>query len=232
MSDRKPSSVESLRELRRRGVDVGTILDVGANTSSPPLLTVFPDRRHILFEPVAEHEAGLRHNYRAVDHEIVFAAVSDMDGDTALTVQSTSAEITVTSSRMVSDEMDATRQDLRTTPMISLDSFLSARPQKPPYLLKVDVDGAEARVLAGGRSALQDTSVIMLEMTVHSFFELTQLISQCEFALFDLVDFCYYDGRLASFDAIFIRSELDNSDNVSLFKGKKFDLSLWRVFKG
>jgi hypothetical protein len=79
-----PIKRQSLSILQQYGVPVRTVLDVGVLHGTPELIEVFPDIRHILFEPVAEFANHIAKAYAGTPHTLVSAAVSDRSGETAL----------------------------------------------------------------------------------------------------------------------------------------------------
>src|SRR5271156_4015849 len=81
---RFPSKTNALRFLREVGVPIGTILDVGAHAETVELRLVFPDKRHILFEPAVEFHAALQKNYAEMDYQVIPMALSDQDGQGSL----------------------------------------------------------------------------------------------------------------------------------------------------
>ena len=52
----------------------------------------------------------------------------------------------------------------RQVPIITVDQACSDRNLKGPYLIKVDVQGAELQVLAGASRTLQQTEAVILEV--------------------------------------------------------------------
>ncbi len=83
-------------------------------------------------------------------------------------------------------------------------------------ILKLDIQGAEARVLRGSVSGLQKTKAIIMEVTFLSHYEedstfpqLHELMRQKEFGLYRLSD-AYHrgEGRAIYADAVYIREEI------------------------
>lgn len=76
---------------------------------------------------------------------------------------------------------------------VSLDSFAKRHPIERIDLLKIDVQGAECRVLAGGNATLQKTKVLVLEINFFdyyeqqtSFMDVEQIVSSQGFRLFSI----------------------------------------------
>ncbi len=98
---------------------------------------------------------------------------------------------------------------------------------KSPYLLKIDIDGFELRVLAGAKLILQNCSVVIIEMHVGTDFnERFDVLRSAGFELVDIVDLAYYRGRLAQVDGIFVRNDL----KPLLRSDQPFDFSYWQTF--
>ena len=56
-----------------------------------------------------------------------------------------------------------------TVPVMTLDALVSELDLKPPFLIKMDVQGAEAKVLRGARRVLTETLAIISEADIADF---------------------------------------------------------------
>jgi len=204
---RGPLKSQALAVLKSRGVPVETILDIGVNTVTPELVAAFPDRHHVLFEPVEEYAEGIERNYARVPHEWVKAAVSDQSGTVTLKTASKLQGQGISHAGMVaSPAADST--DTRTVPMLRLDDFMSQRRLPGPYLLKIDIDGHEMKVLRGAVETLKACSVVIVECPHYSLPERLAHLMKAGFRLFDLAEPCYYDKVFWQCDAVFLREDL------------------------
>jgi FkbM family methyltransferase len=204
---RGPLKNQALAVLKSRGVPVQTILDVGVNTVTPELVAAFPDRHHVLFEPVEEYFEGIERHYARVPHELVKAAVSDSTGTVTLKTASKLQGQGISHAGMVPGPATDTA-DTRTVPMVRLDDFLRERQLPGPYLLKIDIDGHEMKVLRGAVETLKACSVVIVECPHHSLPERLSHLMKAGFRLFDLVEPCYYDKVFWQCDAVFLREDL------------------------
>jgi FkbM family methyltransferase len=94
-------------------------------------------------------------------------------------------------------------------PLRSLDSIVEETALPGPYLLKLDVQGAEASILAGGRNVLASTDAVMIEIQVEDFAAIHQALAQNDFVLFDLCHLIFSSaGTLAWFYAIYVKSRI------------------------
>ena len=135
---------------RRRG---GEVLDVGANTGFYSLLAVAAAGARVhAFEPYPPVGELLRANVdlnRAADRmTIVDEAVSDRDGDTRLFIPvddhgdiETSCSLKPDFKELIHDAVDV--------PVTTLDRYVGSARVGEVGVLKIDVEGLEARVLRG-----------------------------------------------------------------------------------
>jgi hypothetical protein len=130
---------------------------------------------------------------------------------------------------MVSDPVDSI--DKRVVPMVTLDGYLLRHPQKPPYLVKLDVDGFELQIMQGAVETLKNTSVVIVETTKSDLTERISFLEARGFEIFDLVEPCYYDHSFWQCDAVLLKKPLHLqyfdklSDNFSPAKYEEFRLS-------
>jgi FkbM family methyltransferase len=223
---RGPLKRQTLSVLRQRQVPVATVIDVGVLSGTPELMETYPDRPHLLFEPVAEFAAAIERNYRDIPHRLVQAAVSDSSGEVQLRTVGMIGGAAISHSFMTESAEEATR----TVPRVSLDDYLRANAADPPYFLKVDIDGDELKVLAGAAETLKRTSIVMIEVTVHTMVPRLQRLMDAGFQLFDLTEPAYYDDSLWQCDAVFVRRDLHERHFEALTE--QLDFAKYTVFGG
>ncbi len=193
---------ESLSLLRRSGVPMTDVLDVGVQTGTPVLMEVFPDLTHHLFEPVDDYFPQIRQNYAKLAHRLVHAAVSDAEGEVLLHSARKMNDGKISHSWITEKPTDSTRS----VAAITLDGYLERERFAGPFLLKIDVDGAvvPAAILRGAGRTLQMCSAVVIEMTVDRFFERAALLDAAGFDIWDIAALCYYGDCLWQFDAVFV----------------------------
>lgn len=203
---------EALRLLRASQVPITHIIDVGIQHSTPPLMEVFPDLYHYLFEPVEEYYPHIRRNYEKIGHQLVEAAVTDTNGELLLQTQKK------TRGDEISHSFLTTRAsaDTRSVQALRLDTYFAAHSPDNRYLLKVDVEGPDvpSAILRGAQGILDKVSVVMIEMTVDRFMDRAIILHEAGFDVWDLCDLCYYGDCLWQFDAFFVRRDLKQNLGV------------------
>jgi FkbM family methyltransferase len=207
MIKRSPDKIQTLSLLRDRGVPVGTILDVGVCHGTPELMDIWPDTKHVLFEPVQEFEKTISAAYRNINHELHLVAVGDSPGSVGLRVASVLPGMEISHSSMTNN-MESSDDNIRIISKVSLDSFLSNKSYESPYLLKIDIDGQELKVISGASQTLKNCSVVIVECQSLQLVQRISAIQAAGFVLFDLCEPCYYDKMFWQCDAVFIKSEI------------------------
>ena len=211
LSNNRPTILRSLNWLKRSGIDVRTVLDVGASDGSWSkgcMRAGLSDANYVLFEPNPAHREKLFQF--SSSHKLAstcFAAVSDQIG-------TASFQFTVDDplAGALSDSDEAGTPVQCTT----IDTEVSVRKCPGPYLLKLDTHGFEREILQGSQEVLRDTSVIVIEAYAFRlreksllFWELCELLQTSGFRCIDIVDPLWrrYDGAFWQADLVFIRSD-------------------------
>ncbi|MEN0653302.1 MULTISPECIES: FkbM family methyltransferase [Hyphobacterium] len=226
---RRAVKAEALARLAALKVPVRTVIDVGVQTCTPELLRAYPGRPHLLIEPIAEFHSEIARNYKNTPHEIVSAALSRENGRAPMRLRSASPGGPITYAQL--DESAAPSESHRTVDVLTLDSVCAARTLAKPYLLKIDVDGAEERVLDGARETLPHCSVVVLEVTFRDIPWRLNRLTRAGFTLFDIVDLAYYDGRWVQADLVFLNSRIEKEMGLEPYAGG-LDMSKWEIARG
>lgn len=161
-----------LRGIVQQAANVGfqpaTVIDVGAAYGTPQLYETFPQAHHLLVEPLIEYQSALektKQQYAKMD--MIFAAASSHADGITIHVHPD----LVGSSVYQEDETSNVNGISRDVATVRLDSLCKQRNLPPPYLIKVDVQGAELDVINGAESILADTEFIVLEIALFEFYK-------------------------------------------------------------
>lgn len=215
------SQDSSLRAARDRGLPVACVIDVGVQKKTDFLIKTCADAPHLLFEPVRAFFPEIRRNYQGIDYELFELALSDEDGIGLLETGShNGGEI---SHAWISRKGEAVR-------LARLDTVIKQVGRVGPFLLKIDVDGADApaKIIDGASGVMKDVSCVVCEMVRDRFLDLAGRIARHGFELWDIVDCAYYDDIFYQCDAIFIRRDLIASNNrLKPFSMNSFDPRKW-----
>lgn len=172
-------SITSLRlveSLKRQGISPSTVIDVGANVGQFAVAAgkLLRPAAIYSFEPLPEAFKRLRGNLsklrNAVAHQL---ALGDMTGTVNFTVNSYSHSSSVLP---LADAHRVAFPEARETSVVhvamtTLDAFFGHTSLAEPVLLKLDVQGFEARVLAGGEEFLTRTRWVVAETSFRPMYQ-------------------------------------------------------------
>jgi FkbM family methyltransferase len=157
----------ALFRLLRPGM---TVYDIGANVGFTALLAakqVAPSGRVICFEPLAGnaeqivHNAGLN-NFRFI--QVRRVAVGQADGEAEFVLSKSP-----TWGRLAGAGATPLQAGVTRVPVRSLDSLARDEHLPLPDLIKMDVEGAEAEVIAGGRAFLTKARPVLVIELHHTY---------------------------------------------------------------
>lgn len=205
------SSEGSLARARQLGLAPATVIDVGAAFGDWSRMCAehFPTSRYVLVEPLKEYEPFLERTIAALpDGSVVRAAAAEKTGTIALNVH---ADLLGTS--RFSEGIAEVDGQVRTVRSTTLDELVWELPAQPPFLVKIDVQGSELLVLDGAAQVLQETALLVLEVSFLPFFvggatfeQVVGRVRQAGFVVYDVTNPLYrpLDGALAQADVVFV----------------------------
>jgi FkbM family methyltransferase len=202
-----------LQQLRALGFAPATVFDIGAayGDFARQCHGVFPDSRFVLVEPLAEYGPALETALQSLPGALlVRAAAAAAAGEITLNVHGD----LVGSSLYLEQEDSSVNGVPRSVPAVTLDGLRQERGLVPPYLIKIDVQGAELDVLAGAADTLRETDLVILEVSFFEFFrggpQFHEVVAHMQargFVAYDFFGFQYrpLDGALSQADVAFVR---------------------------
>lgn len=217
------SFLRSLRTLAAHGVGFSTVIDVGCADGNYFLTLAaagLADNAvplNIDVNPI--YEDSLRAVRDVVGGHYRICAVANHDGEVELT---TAAHPYWSSLRPKGDpywqRVNNLAQDAAIVPATTLDRLREEINLTPPFLLKVDVPGAETAVLNGASRTLKDTNVVICETDMDDFETVNAALAAHDFVLYDLTRLNYLaDGRLGWFYPVYVRRELAAAQPVAFW---------------
>lgn len=170
------SSYSVVSRLRRQEVVPRTVIDVGANTGQFAVTSakLWPGVRIHSFEPVPECVGELRKNLSGLANVTVHhSAVGDEEGVLELHVNSHrhSSSLLPLAEAHRRFFPEAQEQETIGVEVSTLDGMFGGRELESPVLLKLDVQGYEARVLRGAKETLKLLDYVMLEASFKPLYE-------------------------------------------------------------
>jgi FkbM family methyltransferase len=200
----------ALRQMSKLGFQPRTVIDVGVAFDTRELYEEFPEAALLLIEPLAEFEPFLKRICSRYKAQYVLAAAGESSGTVSLNVHADQLDCSSLFREAEGTQVDGAPREV---PMVTIDDACKARALNGPYLLKVDVQGAELRVLSGAVRTLQQCEAVILEVTLFGTMiggpQLADIVIYMQergFVVYDLWGMLYrpLDGALAQVDMAFV----------------------------
>jgi FkbM family methyltransferase len=194
-----------LQQLARMGFKPRTVIDIGAAEQTTELYEQFKDADILLIEPLREFEPFLQEICKSYRAQYVLAAAGATAGTATFNVHRDKFGSSLLK------EVEGSREDgtPREVPSVVIDELVVKMNLTGPYLIKLDVQGAELQVLAGAKQVLKEAEAILMELSLINTMiggaELVEVVAWMK----RICGFLYrpLDNALCQVDAVFVREE-------------------------
>jgi FkbM family methyltransferase len=205
----------SLKLLAAKGLRYGTVMDLGCADGHFFLhhysLGFFTGAVPVNVDANSIYEPSLKAITKALGGSYVIAAMTDHVGEVELTLGSHPYWSSLL------DERDPYWQRMNQlhggkikVSALTVDALSKRLGLPPPFLLKLDIQGAEFQVLNGARETLKETDVVICEVDLADFNRLDHLMNEVGFSLFDMTELRRIaDGSLSWFYPVYLNRRRD-----------------------
>ena len=206
----------SLAVLFAKGLRYSTMIDVGCADGTFFLLHqyfgIFSGATPVHVDANPIYEESLRAIKDCAGGHYVIGAASDADGEAEMTL---GAHPYWSSLRGKDDQywkqIHNLSQGTSRVRTFTIDGLAEQLSLKPPFLLKLDVQGAEAQVLRGARRVLEQTDVVICEANMNDFQSLHSSLVEAGLDLFDITQLQRIDDHtLGWFYPVYLTRRLDS----------------------
>lgn len=205
-----PATIE---RLFNKGVRYSTVIDIGCADGHFYLNSMgsFPGAVPLNIDANRLYEESLKAIKDVVGGHYCISAITDYVGEIEITE---SVHPYWSSIRPEGDLYWTRVNDLVKTkvkvPATTLDALAKELALKPPFLLKLDVQGAEKAALAGARGVLENTNVVICEADIDDFQDTNEILVKSGFGLYDITGLSrVQEGTLGWFYPVYINRALD-----------------------
>jgi FkbM family methyltransferase len=204
---------ESYALIRGLGFTPKTIIDVGVASGTPELYENFPDAYFVLIEPLKEFESDLNSICKLYNASYVLAAAGSSSGQATFNVHKNHLDGSSLHKEIMGTEADGYEV---TVPVVKIDDVINEKGLAGPYLIKVDVQGAELSALEGAQKALIEAEVVVLEVSMFEFmvgapqfYEVVLYMKERGFVAYDIIHGWNrpLDNALGQIDVVFVKDK-------------------------
>jgi FkbM family methyltransferase len=204
----------TLSLLFNRGIRYSTVIDVGCADGYFFLALwktgIIPGAVPLNIDPNPLYEDSLKAIKAIAGGDYRISAITDHEGEIEFT---TSVHPYWSSMRPEHDLYWERVNNLSSTKTVVSATTLDivCKKSKPPFLLKLDVQGAEQQVLRGATDMLRDTYVVIPEVDIADFREIDDILREHNFVLYDVTMLSRAaDGALVWFYPVYTNLALEN----------------------
>ena len=221
------SFVATIERLLGKGVRYSTVIDVGCADGQFYLanMRIFPGAVPLNIDANRLYEGSLKAIKDVIGGNYRICAITDHVGEIEITesVHPYWSSIRPEGDRYWSRVNDLIKTKVK-VPATTLDALARELALAPPFLLKLDVQGAEEAALMGAREVLKNTSVVICEADVDDFQSLNKILLDAGFGLYDLSNIArIQDGTLGWFYPVYINRALDVVRPTAFWDSKQND---------
>lgn len=200
-----------LRNLQILGFEPALVLDVGAYEGhwTKSVKGIFPGAEYLLFEALADKRSVIQQTLAQHQGWHLYSEVlSHADG---MVVRFSEME----TGSSYYDELTPYPRQIVTRTARTLDSLLNDRPLEGDIYVKMDTQGSELDILAGGKRLLAAATLVSIETSnipynrgAPTTEDVIAFMSAHGFKIFDILEFHRrgYDGLLFQMDILFINA--------------------------
>jgi FkbM family methyltransferase len=221
------SFTATIERLAKNGVRYSTVIDVGCADGHFFLhhMRWFPGAVPLNVDANSLYEGSLKAIKEVVGGSYRINAVTDFVGEIEITE---SVHPYWSSVRPEGDPYWSRVNNLIKTkvkvPATTLDALSRKLALEPPFLIKLDVQGAEKAALIGAREVLENTNVVICEADIEDFQDINDTLLNAGFVLYDLTQISrIHDGTLGWFYPVYINKKLQKLLPSSIWEAKDND---------
>ena len=206
------SFTASLASLYHKGLRYSTVIDIGCADGNFFVdhldMGIFRDAKPLHIEANAVYEPSLREIRDVLGGGYTICAASDIQGE----IEFTNSVHPYWSSVRPPDDLywkrvNGLHAETTKVKAQTLDSIVARKKLSGPFLLKMDVQGAEEQALRGAGETLKDTDAVIVEADIADFAAINGALIAAGFSLYDVTTPNWLpDGSLGWFYPVYLNN--------------------------
>jgi FkbM family methyltransferase len=218
----------TIERLFNKGVRYSTVIDLGCADGHFFLdhMRFFPGAVPLNVDANRLYEESLKTIRDVVGGNYRISAITDYVGEIEITesVHPYWSSIRPEGDLYWSRVNDLTKTKVKVS-ATTLDMLVEELGLNPPFLLKLDVQGAEKAALSGARDVLKNTNVVICESDIDDFQDINTILAKADFDLYDITHLSRVgeDGSLGWFYPVYVDKKLDNVHPQAFWDAKDND---------
>ena len=202
---------KSLSHINQLRFEPKTIFDIGVAKGTSGLYKAYPKSFFVLIDPLEQYKPYMEKILKKYNGIFKLCAVSDKNETRKFNLHPNHMDGSSLLKEESGREIDG--YEIEVTTRI-IDDIVIEENLKGPFLLKIDVQGAELQVLKGAENTLKNTEIIALEVSLFKFmkggpdfFEIISFMKGYGFVTYDILKSIYrpLDNALAQVDIVFVK---------------------------
>ena len=201
----------SFRAARAAGLLPNIVFDIGAARGewSEATNLIFPGARYVMIDPLTENRGALELVAEQIRNAAVYTtALGAVSGRRVINTHGDQSSFL----KSLDFDGDGVEVDVKTCDDIF--SCETKRGESSRLLVKMDVQGFEIEVLKGAERALQNTDILLVEVSIQRIYdgnplahEVIAYLGERGFCIYDIASYVQrpYDRALTQVDLIFVR---------------------------
>ena len=202
---------QSLKHINKLGFEPNTIFDIGVAKGTIGLYKAFPKSFFVLIDPLEQYESCMKKIIKKYKGIYKVCAVADKNETRKFNLHPNHMDGSSLLKEETGNKIDGYEIEVNTK---RIDDIVVEESLKGPFLIKIDVQGAELQVLKGAINTLKNTEIIALEVSLFKFmkdapefFEIVCFMKEYGFVTYDILKAIYrpLDNALGQVDMVFVK---------------------------
>ena len=206
-------SLEGGLERLAKYLNVRSIIDIGVANGTPELYRAFPSDkyRYLLVDADPANRNVVESLARTMHADFEMAFCGAEEGSTRLNTHANSEYSSAFTLLAPHRQTGIVK-----VPVKTLDRLVLEKDLEKPYIIKIDVEGAELEVIKGAAQTLRHAEAVIIETSIAKkydsgaeFGDVVYAMRELGFSVFDMLAGANRNNKLYQCDVVFVRTDAE-----------------------